>query len=125
MIPSPAADIARAAALALSAKPAYARLPMEVETHLQTGGRGRGGGPPDQFGIDTALSMASLLVSMATLAWTVYSDLKNRNDQTKETGVIVNSLKREFMDDDAWDEAAARAVAQAVADHMKKTGDGR
>jgi hypothetical protein len=70
----PAADAARSAA-AILAPDLGPNLPAEVEAvlaarHLQQ--------RPDRY-LDL-VSLASLIVSIATLAWTIYNDLRNHND---------------------------------------------
>src|SRR5271169_1493680 len=71
----PVGDIARAAAERLT--PEYgARLGAEVEAALYARGATRG---PEQY-IDP-IALASLIVSIATLAWTIYSDLRKEKPE--------------------------------------------
>jgi hypothetical protein len=48
-------------------------LPANVEARLQQGAKTE---PPAQYE-PASIAIASLLVSVASLAWTIYSDLKN------------------------------------------------
>ena len=66
------------------------RLPDEVEAALSTRGTAR---RPDQF-IDP-VSVGSLIVAIATLAWTVYSDL---NKKTPET--VIKQIRCELREYD-------------------------
>ena len=75
----PAADAARSAA-AILAPDLGPNLPAEVEAALAArDGQQR----PDRF-LDP-VSLASLIVSIATFAWTIYSDLRNHSDQRDHT----------------------------------------
>ncbi|MCA1694693.1 MAG: hypothetical protein LC749_08175 [Actinobacteria bacterium] len=67
-----AADAARAAAQALAGE-LGTRLPGDVETVL----RARDDAPVDQYVVDP-ISLASLIVSVASFAWTAYRDLKTK-----------------------------------------------
>jgi hypothetical protein len=68
----PAADAARSAAAVLA--PDLGRnLPVEVEAALAA----RGGDQRPERYLDL-VSLGSLIVSAATLAWTVYNDLRSR-----------------------------------------------
>jgi hypothetical protein len=68
----PAADAARSAA-AILAPDLGRNLPVEVEAALAARG---GDQRPDRY-LDL-VSLGSLIVSVATLAWTVYNDLRSR-----------------------------------------------
>jgi hypothetical protein len=68
----PAADAARSAAAVL-ASDLGRNLPVEVEAALAA----RGGDQRPERYLDLA-SLGSLIVSAATLAWTVYNDLRSR-----------------------------------------------
>jgi hypothetical protein len=71
-VTDPVAAVARAAAERLA--PDYGpRLKPDVEAALYTREAQRG---PDQY-IDP-VSLGSLIVSIATLAWTIYSDLRKK-----------------------------------------------
>ncbi len=69
-----AADAARAAAQALAGE-LGSQLPGDVETIL----RAREDAPVDQYVVDP-ISLAGLIVSAASFAWTVYRDLKTKTD---------------------------------------------
>jgi hypothetical protein len=70
-VDDPVADIARATAERLAPEHGE-RLNAEVEAALYARGTTRG---PEQYGVDP-IALASLIVSIATLAWTIYSDLR-------------------------------------------------
>lgn len=72
----PAADAARSAAGILA--PALGPgLPAEVEAALAA--RDTPGRPPDRF-LDP-VSLASLIVAIATLAWTIYNDQRSHTPE--------------------------------------------
>jgi hypothetical protein len=71
----PAADAARSAAATL-ALDLGSRLPAEVEALLAARNAQQ---RPDHY-LDP-ISLASLIVSIATLAWTIYNDQRARDDQ--------------------------------------------
>ncbi len=77
---APHDDIARRAAARLAE--GDPRLLGEVERELATGGADAGG-PPRRFELATAVALGPLIVSVATLAWTIYRDL--RADRAKPT----------------------------------------
>jgi hypothetical protein len=68
----PAADAARSAAAILAADLGPG-LPAEVEAALAARGTGQ---RPDRY-LDP-LSLASLIVAIATLAWTIYNDRRKQ-----------------------------------------------
>ena len=67
----PVGDIARAAAERLAPEHGE-RLRAEVEAALYARGATRGA---EQYVVDP-IALASLIVAIATLAWTIYSDLR-------------------------------------------------
>jgi hypothetical protein len=71
----PAADAARAAA-AILAPDLGPSLPAQVEATLAARDTQQ---RPDRY-LDP-VSLASLIVSIATLTWTIYNDQRNRHDQ--------------------------------------------
>ena len=75
----PAADAARAAA-AILAPDLGPNLPAEVEAALAARDTHQ---RPDRY-LDP-VSLASLIVSIATLAWTIYNDLRNHKEQRDHT----------------------------------------
>jgi hypothetical protein len=84
---------ARAAARRLATDaPARAALPGEVELALHAREfRPRG---PEQYGDPTALG--SLIVSVATLAWTVYNDIRSRTGNVPGGEVVGRRVRGEL-----------------------------
>jgi hypothetical protein len=90
----PVALAARAAARRLSSEaPARAAaLPDDVELALYAREfRSRG---PEQYGDPTALG--SLIVSVATLAWTVYNDIRSRSGNAPGGEVVGRRVRGEL-----------------------------
>ncbi|MFI6296628.1 hypothetical protein ACIBEJ_33915 [Nonomuraea sp. NPDC050790] len=85
----PAAEGARAAAHRLAAQHGPA-LTTDVEAALHARDTNR---RPDQY-LDP-ISLGSLIVSVATLAWTVYTDLKKKTD-TPSADVITRTVRTEL-----------------------------
>ncbi|MFF2540196.1 hypothetical protein [Streptomyces cyaneofuscatus] len=104
---------ARAAAQRLAA-PAYANLAHEVEVALHSRGTNR---RPGQYTDPVALS--GLIVSIATLAWTVYNDIRSRSSAapapTPDTVARRVRLELERAD------APAPPLAPADRDHIIAT----
>ena len=75
---------ARAAAQRLSGEYGY-ELRQAVESAMQDG-QAR----PGQY-VDP-VSLASLIVSASALAWTVYTDLRARNDKTPSHAVVTRRM---------------------------------
>lgn len=77
----PAATAARAAAVIL-APDLGPNLPNEVEAALAARDTGQS---PDRY-LDPVL-LASIIVAIATLAWTVYNDQRNRTPDSKPDAI--------------------------------------
>jgi hypothetical protein len=90
----PAADAARAAAaiLALDLGP---RLPAEVEAALADRDVQQ---RPGQY-LDP-VSLASLIVSIASLAWTIYNDRRTRNPEPPPPDSIARQVRITSRDQD-------------------------
>ena len=104
------ADAARSAALILA--PDLGRnLPVEVEAALAA----RGGDPrPDRF-LDP-VSLGGLIVSVATLAWTIYNDRRNRTEGEKpEAGSIARQVRITLREQDTTLPPGAERVTEVVA----------
>lgn len=82
------AEIARAAAERLAGEVDEARLPVEVERRLQ-------GGPPGQY-VDP-VSIAGLVVSIASLALAAYQELRRHTDRPS-TEVIERRVRVEAIE---------------------------
>ncbi|WP_406673618.1 hypothetical protein WBK31_32140 [Nonomuraea sp. N2-4H] len=85
----PVADGARAAAHRLAAQHGPSLI-MDVEAALHDRGTSR---RPDQY-IDP-ISLGSLIVSVAALAWTVYTDLKKKTD-APSNDVVIRRVRSEL-----------------------------
>ncbi|GAA4199967.1 hypothetical protein [Microbispora amethystogenes] len=85
----PAAEGARAAAHRLAVQHGPS-LTMDVEAALHARDTSR---KPDQY-IDL-ISLGSLIVSVAALAWTVYADLQKKTD-TPSTDVVTRRVRTEL-----------------------------
>ena len=84
------ADAARSAA-AILAPDLGRNLPVEVEAALAARG---GAQRPDRY-LDL-VSLGSLIVSVATLAWTAYNDLRSRaHDQVRDQEPPADSIARQ------------------------------
>jgi hypothetical protein len=80
----------RAAAQRLTT-PARASLPADVEVALATHNSARG---PDQYTDPAALG--GLIVSIATLAWTVYNDIRSRSAASPTTDAVSRHVRRQL-----------------------------
>ncbi len=87
----PQEEIARLAAAKLSATMNPA-LPQLVEGVLAEPQAKR---DPEMFDAATAISLASLVVSMASFAWAVYKDLKKDSQQPDQT-IIARKTRLKF-----------------------------
>ncbi len=86
------ADAARSAA-AILAPDLGLNLPVEVEAALAARG---GAQRPDRY-LDP-VSLGSLIVSVATLAWTVYNDLRGRGqEQRPEPDRAIQEPEADFI----------------------------
>jgi len=87
-------DTARGAATRLAAELAQPQLVMDVEAELQAQeGRAR----PDQYVLDP-ISLGALIVGIASLAWTVYSDLRNKTARPSPE-VVSRTIRVRLRDD--------------------------
>ncbi|MFF1480231.1 hypothetical protein ACFVYD_22200 [Streptomyces sp. NPDC058301] len=98
---------ARAAARRLAAQ-TYPGLPDDVEAALYARGAGA---RPDQY-TDVA-SLGALVVSIATLAWTVYNDLKSRAAAPPRE-VTVRHVHDRLVRDDALPPALGPAERDRI-----------
>ncbi|WP_371653314.1 MULTISPECIES: hypothetical protein [unclassified Streptomyces] len=98
---------ARAAAQRL-ADPAHPGLPDDVEAALYA--RGAATRPGQYLDLD---SLGTLVVSVATLAWTVYNDLKSRAG-TPGREVAVRHVRDQLDRDDALPPALAPAERDRI-----------
>lgn len=92
------AEAARAAARQLASQ--YGpRVEAEVEAALHSGAKDE---PPSQF--FDPVAVGGLIVAIATLAWTIYNDIKSRGEKPTQDGVarrVRNERRREVNLSDA------------------------
>jgi hypothetical protein len=104
----PAADAARYAA-AILAPGLGPNLPAEVEAALAARDTGQ---RPDRF--FDPVSLASLIVAIATLAWTIYNDHRNRG-QKPETSSIARQVRITLRDQDITLPPGTERITEIVA----------
>jgi hypothetical protein len=112
-----AASVAVAAARQLAAQFGLPRLPLDVEAAIRSRGAME---QPEQF-IDPVV-LGSLIVSIASLAWQVYSDKKKEGSKpTRDTLTrIVRVRRRESGDLTGAEEKIIEVVAAEI---IKAVGD--
>lgn len=104
----PVANAARAAAiLAPDLGPV---LPAEVEAALAARGTGQ---RPDRY-LDP-VSLASLIVSIATLAWTIYSDQRTRHHSDPPADSIARQVRITLRDQDTVLAPGIERITEVVA----------
>jgi len=115
----PAADAARAAA-AILAPDLGPSLPAEVEAALAA--RGTQHRPGRYF---DPVSLASLIVAIATLAWTIYNDQRNRSQEPQPSS-IARQVRITLRDQDTTlppgTERITEVVATEIARQARPTG---
>jgi len=103
----PVEHIARAAAARLAAQHGPT-LPVDVEAALHT----RGPAPePDRY-LDP-VSLGALIVSVASLAWTVYTDLKHKTPNPSPD-VLARTIRVQLHDADRLDPTERDRIIDAV-----------
>ena len=104
------ADAARSAAAVL-APDLGLNLPVEVEAALAARS---GDQRPDRY-LDLG-SLGSLIVSAATLAWTVYNDQRNRSHERQpEAGSVARQVRITLRDRDTALPPGTERVTEVVA----------
>jgi hypothetical protein len=115
----PVDRIARGAAARLAQETGQPSLVPEVERRLEVG---EDTGPGDRFEPIT-LSIAALIVSVASLAWTIYTDIKKQTPKP-EPEVIKRRIR---VDIELPEQVSAadrdRVIAAVVAQTLAETGD--
>jgi hypothetical protein len=109
----PAADTARSAAAILAADLGPG-LPVEVEAALAARGTGQ---RPDRY-LDP-VSLASLIVSVATLAWTIYNDQRTRTPDPPPDS-IARQVRITLRDQDTPLPAGAERITEVVATEITR-----
>jgi hypothetical protein len=111
----PVADVARAAASRLAPLTAPS-LPADVEValHARSGNK-----PPDRY-IDP-VSLGALVVSIASLAWTVYTDLKARTPYPS-TEVVARTVRVQLHDIGDIDAATRDRIIEVIVSEAARAG---
>ena len=113
----PAAQAARSAA-AILAPDLGASLPAQVETALAARGNQQ---RPDRY-LDP-VSLATLIVSIATLAWTIYSDQRTRRDHHDPgppPDVIARQVRITLRDQDIQLPPGTERITEIVATEITR-----
>ncbi|HEU4421199.1 MAG TPA: hypothetical protein VFR67_01520 [Pilimelia sp.] len=103
----PVEHIARAAAARLAAQHGPA-LPVDVEAALHARGPAR---EPDRY-VDP-ISLGALIVSVASLAWTVYTDLRQKTTNPSPE-VLTRTIRVQLRDVDRLDPTERDRVIDVV-----------
>jgi hypothetical protein len=110
----PVGTSARATAEQLS--PHYGpKLSIDVEVALQERENSSGS---ERFFVDP-ISLASLIVSIASFAWTVYNDLRKKKTEPSADD-LTKTIRIEFADSKVADPAVRDQVAKVVATELVK-----
>ena len=109
----PAADAARSAA-AILAPDLGPNLPAEVEAALAARGSQQ---RPDRY-VDP-VSLASLIVAIATLAWTIYNDQRNRTPRTAAQP-IARQVRITLREQDTALPPGAERITEVVATEITR-----
>jgi hypothetical protein len=93
-------------------------VPLEVETTLA---KRRDGGRPEQY-VDP-VSLGGLVVSIATLAWTIYSD-RRKEKQQPDVEELSRAVRERISAGGPGDAALReRITAIVIAEIMQNAGD--
>jgi hypothetical protein len=106
----PAADAARSAAIILS-HDLGSDLPVQVEAALATRGAEH---DQNQYAFDP-VSIAILIVAVATLAWTIYNDLHERTHEPPQSETIARQLRITLRDQEMDPPPGTERVTEVVA----------
>ncbi len=109
----PAADAARAAA-AILAPDLGPNLPAEVEAALAARGTQH---RPDRY--FDPVSLASLIVAIATLAWTIYNDQRTRTPDPPPSS-IARQVRITLRDEDASLPSGTERITEVVATEITR-----
>ncbi|MEV6411431.1 hypothetical protein [Kribbella sp. NPDC051718] len=109
--------IARAAALRLSQEHALdPRLVTEVEQYLANGGRSSS---PDQY-IDP-VSIGALIVSVVSLGWTIYTDLRKKS-AAPSAEVVARTIRVKYELAPDLDPELRGRIIEVVAEETVRIG---
>jgi hypothetical protein len=110
----PAADAARAAA-AILAPDLGRNLPFEVKTALAAREAQQ---RPDRF-LDP-VSLAGLIVSIATLAWTIYNDQRSRHASPPPASSVARQVRITLRDQDTILPSGTERITEIVATEITR-----
>ncbi len=110
----PAADAARAAA-AILAPDLGPSLPAEVEIALAARGAQQ---RPGRY-LDP-VSLAGLIVAIATLAWTIYTDQRDRKTGPPPASTIARQVRITLREQDINLPAAGERITEVVATEITR-----
>jgi hypothetical protein len=110
----PAADAARTAA-AILAPDLGPGLPAEVEAALAARDTGH---RPDQY-LDP-VSLASLIVAIATLAWTIYNDQRDRHHADPPADAVARQVRNTLRDQDTALPPGTDRITEIVATEITR-----
>ena len=89
---------------------------VEVEAELATGSDG----PRDQY-VDP-ISLGALIVSVATLAWKVYTDLRARNDKPSKD-IVARKVRIQLKNSEHIPHPDYENIIAIVVDETMKEGE--
>lgn len=110
----PAANVARAAAVIL-APDLGANLPAEVEIALAIRGAQR---RPERY-VDP-VSLAGLIVAITTLAWTIYTDQRDRKPEPPSASAIARQVRITLREQDINLPARGERITEVVATEITR-----
>jgi hypothetical protein len=110
----PAADAARAAA-AILAPDLGLNLPAEVEATLTARKVQQ---RPDRY-LDP-VPLASLIVSVATLAWTIYNDQRTRHSSPPSASSVARQVRIRLRDQDTMLPPVTERITEIVATEITR-----
>ena len=113
----PAADAARAAA-AILAPDLGPHLPAEVEAALAARDAGQ---RPDRY-LDP-VSLASLIVSIASLAWTIYNDRRKNSPEPPPPESIARQVRITLREHDTTLPLGADRITEIIATEITRHGN--
>ena len=110
----PAADAARSAA-AILAPDLGPNLPAEVDAALAARDTGQ---RPDRY--FDPISLASLIVAIATLAWTIYNDQRDRHHADPPADSIARQVRITLRDQDTALPPGTDRITEIVATEITR-----
>jgi hypothetical protein len=113
-VTDPAADAARAAAAVL-ARDLGPNLPAEVEIALAARGDWQ---RPGRY-LDP-VSLAGLIVAIATLAWTIYTDQRDRTPEPPPASTIARQVRITLREQDISLPAGGERITEVIATEITR-----